>query len=376
MAGWRAQWARSRRVIVQASQRPAQALSGVQRRPVVVTPSPPGSLVAVRVAGEVQEHLVQGGAAQGDVLDRDAGVVERRGPPAVSAAIRSRDRALTRRASGSTSAGRRPPGQRRGGGRQVGRVAHDDVDPVAAERALSSSGVPSATDPPGVDHRRSGRPAGRPRPGTGWSAARWCRRRPVPRTASHTSLRPRGSSPVVGSSRKSTGGAEDQAGGEVEAAPHAAGVLLDRLAAGVGEPEPLQQLVGPRPAAGRGRGGRAGRTCTRFCRPLSTSSTAACWPTSPMRRRTWSAWRTTSKPATRRRPPSGRSRVVRIRTAVVLPAPLGPSSPQTVPAGDRQVEAVQGVGSRRTACAGPRPGSRSVCHLHRLLCTLYGVRRA
>src|SRR5688572_28784920 len=52
-----------------------------------------------------------------------------------------------------------------------------------------------------------------------------------------------------------------------------------------------------------------------------------------MRRRTSSAWVTTSNPATRARPRSGRSRVDRIRSAVVLPAPLGPSSPQTVPAG-------------------------------------------
>ena len=70
---------------------------------------------------------------------------------------------------------------------------------------------------------------------------------------------------------------------------------------------------------------------TRFWRPLSTSSTAACWPRSPIRWRTCAAWLATSSPATSARPPSNRSRVVRIRTAVVLPAPLGPSSPQTVP---------------------------------------------
>ena len=40
---------------------------------------------------------------------------------------------------------------------------------------------------------------------------------------------------------------------------------------------------------------------------------------------------TTSSPATRALPPSGLSSVARIRTAVVLPAPFGPSRPSTVP---------------------------------------------
>src|ERR1017187_7968043 len=39
------------------------------------------------------------------------------------------------------------------------------------------------------------------------------------------------------------------------------------------------------------------------------------------------------------RPPSGRISVVRMRTAVVLPAPLGPSTPRTVPRGtDRSIQ--------------------------------------
>src|SRR4029450_9466487 len=79
-------------------------------------------------------------------------------------------------------------------------------------------------------------------------------------TASQTSLRPRGSSPVGGSARHSPGGgppqdqprrAQDQAGRQVEPAPHPTRVLLDRLAAHLAEPEPLQQLVGA--AGGRER---------------------------------------------------------------------------------------------------------------------------
>ncbi len=69
-----------------------------------------------------------------------------------------------------------------------------------------------------------------------------------------------------------------------------------------------------------------------FSRPVRFSSTAAYWPASPMMRRTVSASVTTSWPSTEACPESGPRMVERMRTAVVLPAPLGPSSPSTVPA--------------------------------------------
>src|SRR2546430_11740599 len=46
----------------------------------------------------------------------------------------------------------------------------------------------------------------------------------------------------------------------------------------------------------------------------------------------------TSKPATSADPPSGDSKVVKMRTTVVLPAPFGPSRPSTVPSGTRSEE--------------------------------------
>ncbi len=52
--------------------------------------------------------------------------------------------------------------------------------------------------------------------------------------------------------------------------------------------------------------------------------------------------RATSCRAPRPGPASGRRIVVRMRTAVVLPAPFGPSRPKTVPAGDLEVDAVEG----------------------------------
>src|SRR6476619_694813 len=52
-----------------------------------------------------------------------------------------------------------------------------------------------------------------------------------------------------------------------------------------------------------------------------------------MSRRALVGWARTSTPATTARPASGISKVVRMRTAVVFPAPFGPSRPRIVPAG-------------------------------------------
>ena len=72
---------------------------------------------------------------------------------------------------------------------------------------------------------------------------------------------------------------------------------------------------------------------TRFSRPVRNGSTAAYCPDRPIRRRTACGSSATSNPATRARPRSGLSKVARIRTVVVFPAPFGPSSPSTPPAG-------------------------------------------
>src|SRR5262245_44772974 len=71
----------------------------------------------------------------------------------------------------------------------------------------------------------------------------------------------------------------------------------------------------------------------RFSRPVRLGSTVAYWPASPICCRTSFASRTTSRPSTSARPASGFRIVARTRIAVVLPAPLGPSSPKTVRAG-------------------------------------------
>ena len=214
MPGWRAQWVRSRPVTVQPSASDQRsrwvAVSGMGGACTVgtVMPSPPGA--APRrprvVAGEVEEHLVERRAAQGDVLDRDAGRVQL-AAAAVSAATRSPTGALTRRASGSTS-GWSP-----------------DTRPTMAAVAAGWSARAATTSirsPPSLDFSSSGDPSAITRPwsitetwSASWSASSryWVVSSTVvpsatsARTAAQTSLRPRGSRPVVGSSRNSTGGA-------------------------------------------------------------------------------------------------------------------------------------------------------------------------
>ena len=70
----------------------------------------------------------------------------------------------------------------------------------------------------------------------------------------------------------------------------------------------------------------------RFSRPVSSSSTAANWPVTPIAARTALVSVATSWPATRTVPPSAFINVVSTLIAVVLPAPFGPSRAKIVPA--------------------------------------------
>src|SRR5580700_1778136 len=69
----------------------------------------------------------------------------------------------------------------------------------------------------------------------------------------------------------------------------------------------------------------------RFSSPVSRLATAENWPVTPMAARTESASRPTSWPATLTSPASAGMRVDRMFTAVVLPAPFGPSRAKIVP---------------------------------------------
>ena len=118
----------------------------------------------------------------------------------------------------------------------------------------------------------------------------------------------------------------DQAGGEVDAAPLAAGELLDQPARELGGIEALESARRALAAAACALEPRSRAISMRFSRAVRFGSSAANWPVSEIVRRTARASLTTSWPLTLALPPSGRSSVASMRTVVVLPAPLGPSS--------------------------------------------------
>ena len=134
----------------------------------------------------------------------------------------------------------------------------------------------------------------------------------------------------------------DERRGEVEAAAHPAGVGAHEPLAGVGEAERREQLAGA--LAGRAAAEvvetadhlevlEAGQVLVHG-RVLAGQPDSLAEP-APRRGR-----RRGRRPAPSRR--RAACSVVRIRTAVVLPAPLGPSRPKTLPGLDAQVDAAKG----------------------------------
>ena len=69
----------------------------------------------------------------------------------------------------------------------------------------------------------------------------------------------------------------------------------------------------------------------RFSQTVSWRSSVFCWETMPETCFTNAGCLRTSMPATYAVPDVGTTRVVRIPAVVVLPAPLGPSSPKISP---------------------------------------------
>ena len=176
--------------------------------------------------------------------------------------------------------------------------------------------------------RRSGRRAGRPPPGTGWSAGRSRPRRRAPGRPPRRRGGCAGPGPVVGSSRNSTCGRDDQAHRQVEPAPHAAAVGARR--------------GGRRPR--RGRSARAARRRGRLRPPAQPGHhpqvLGAGEDAVDGRLLRGEADRGAHRVAVRDDVVAGdaggaavgREQRARMRTVVVLPAPLGPSSANTSPA--------------------------------------------
>ena len=89
----------------------------------------------------------------------------------------------------------------------------------------------------------------------------------------------------------------DEARAEVEAATHATRVVAHEAVTIVGQTELGSTASAARRASARRCPNRRA-TITRFSRPVSAGSTAACWPARPMTRRTSSGRATASMPAT------------------------------------------------------------------------------
>ena len=132
----------------------------------------------------------------------------------------------------------------------------------------------------------------------------------------------------------------DEARGEVEATAHASGERLHELARLVGETEQLEQVVGP--AAGLPLRQVVQATDDLEVEPGTHQAVDRGLlrgdADSPAHGR---GSETTSKPATVALPSVGVETVVRMRSAVVLPAPLWPSRPSTVPGSHVEVEITQ-----------------------------------
>ncbi len=212
-------------------------------------------------------------------------------------------------------------------------------------RSSASTGRSSSTCPPTWDFNASGVPSAitRPLSITTMSSAstsasfRYCVvSRAVapsatrPRSRSQSSPRLCGSRPVVGSSRKRMLGRPTRLAARsrrLRMPPE--NVFTARPAASVSWKRSSSSAA---LALASRRGSPSSRPMSsRFSAPVRFSSTAAYCPVSPTMARTIPASRTTSCPATWARPPSGWSSVAKILTAVVFPAPLGPSSPRTEP---------------------------------------------
>ena len=214
----------------------------------------------------------------------------------------------------------------------VGRSAGSTSCSWSVERPtddLSSSAVPSATLRPwSITAIRS----------ASWSASsRYCvvSSTVLPsatssRMVSHIWPRVRGSRPVVGSSRKISGGRVIRLAARSRRRrmpPEKAEIGLD--AASVRSN--CSSRWAPRFLASvRPRPWRRAKS-QRFSVAVRFSSTEANCPVTPISWRTRWGWVATSWPKTSPVPPSIGSRVASILSMVVLPAPLGPSTPKTSP---------------------------------------------
>ena len=322
-----------------------------------LTPRPPPSLVLLGllggVAGERDEHVVERRAAHGDVRRCPTPAASsRRTASAIAPAPRSQRHATMPCSHFGALVGERRRARRSRrllvvGPRASPRAARRRTRPFSSsERALGDHAAvvdhrDAVGEPVGLvevlrgeQHggaRRPRAPRSSPRAGAGCAgrARWWARRGTAPAGARPARRRGRGGG-ACRRSRSSRGGRRPRSASKRSSSSPARS--RDGRAAEVVEPPDHLEVLEARSGSRRPpRTGRRGR-----------SASAA-------RRRP----RTTSRPATRAVPPSGGSSVVRMRTAVVLPAPFGPEQAEHGARRGAQVDAAERLARRRTTCGAP-----------------------
>src|SRR6266540_3772192 len=281
-----------------------------------------------RLAGEGEEHLVQRGPPQRDVLDRHADAVQgTHGLHQPAGPVLHRNRRPVHGEVGPGIAA--DGGQHRSHLRERRGVADVDLDHVIAGAGLQLRRCAGGDHRAVVDDDDVRREpiglvevlGGQQHIGAGGDelADR------VPQLDAAAGVKARGR--LV---QQQQAGSPDQAGAQIQAAAHPAGVGADQPVGVLGELDLVQDRRGgrPRPAAVQPE------QAADHLQVLAAGHgrfTAANWPARPITCRTCAGWRSALIPATCRVPASGRSRVATARTKVVLPAPLGPSRATTRP---------------------------------------------
>ncbi len=147
---------------------------------------------------------------------------------------------------------------------------------------------------------------------------------------SHICPRVRGSRPVVGSSRKISGGRVIR----LAARSSRRRMPPENCEIGLSAASSRPNCSSRRSVVARARAGAmpcSRANSQRFSRAVRFSSTEAYCPVTPSSWRIMCGWRRTSTPKISASPSSIGSRVASIRSTVVLPAPLGPSTPKISP---------------------------------------------
>ena len=293
-----------------------------------------------RAAGVSQVDVVERGPRDGHRGDRDRRLLQRgehrrhRGGAVVDAGAD------------------RPAGHRdlpRAGQPLDGRACRPRPARPATGRSPPRRRAARSSAPPGCPARRAGpgrrSPAGprdgRPPRGSAWSAGSSAAPDVASRAISaHISARACGSRPVVGSSRNSTAGrcTSPIATSSLRCMPPEY-CLTIRFAASVSENSSSSSST--RCFAARPRIPWMCAASSRFSRPVAWRSVPDPCVTTPIARRTSFGCASTSMPATVAAPLVGRDSVVRILMVVDLPAPFGPSRPNTVPGRTREAQPVE-----------------------------------